>query len=576
MSRDGHRGVAALIRDYRKFAGARLWLALALMLLGAFAEGFGILVLVPLAAIAIDGDGATGPVSRFARLADWVPADSRFLAALILFVVAMGARSLLLFLRERELARLQYGYEASLRLRAAATLARRGWHFATQIGQAGMQALLLTNVPRAALAVGQAQLFATAFIMLAVQLLLALLLSPVLAAIAATILVAGSIASIRWTRRSVASGIAFNDRSEESTGSGFRLHAGIKGALAQGTVPQFLAEYRSSLDGQKGESVRFAVDIASARQTAAFGAAIAAALILFVGFRLLHLPFAILVPALVLFARMAAPAQVLQHSAQFVGNCSPAFAAIDERLGPLAELRDRGRQIEPMKWTELRLEQAGFQYSSGHGLVDASLALRRGEWLGVGGPSGAGKTTLVDLIAGLVASDSGRVLVDGRELDPSTMEGWRAGLAYVGQEGSVFDDSVRGNLTADGAKADEPALWQALALAGLEGRIRALPAGLDERVGDRGSQLSGGERQRLALARALLRQPRLLILDEATSALDVDGETQLLERLRALDPRPAAIVVAHRPSTLAHCDSVINIRHGAADKSLDSKRLGSS
>jgi ATP-binding cassette subfamily C protein len=130
----------------------------------------------------------------------------------------------------------------------------------------------------------------------------------------------------------------------------------------------------------------------------------------------------------------------------------------------------------------------------------------------------------------------------------------------------VFNDSVRGNLLAEGATADDDALWNALDLVGLSDRIRAFPAGLDESVGDRGSQLSGGERQRLVIARALLRRPSLLILDEATAALDTASEGTLFERLRSIEPRPSALVVAHRDSTLAHCDSTLRIRHGTLEK----------
>ncbi len=137
----------------------------------------------------------------------------------------------------------------------------------------------------------------------------------------------------------------------------------------------------------------------------------------------------------------------------------------------------------------------------------------------------------------------------------------------------MFDDSIRGNLLAEGARADEPALWAALELAGLAKRVRAFPGGLDEPVGDRGSQLSGGERQRLAIARAMLRSPSLLILDEATAALDAKSEAELIDRLRALEPRPAALVVAHRESTLAHCDRVVAIGHGKVEKSGDPTSL---
>ena len=125
----------------------------------------------------------------------------------------------------------------------------------------------------------------------------------------------------------------------------------------------------------------------------------------------------------------------------------------------------------------------------------------------------------------------------------------------------MFNDSVRANLNAGREPADDDALRRVLDLVGLAERIRSFPQGLEQDVGDRGSQLSGGERQRLVLARGLLRAPSLLILDEATAALDPESEARLLERLRQLEPRPAALIVAHRQSTLAHCDSVISIRH---------------
>src|SRR3982751_2106468 len=151
MNRAESGGTAALLRDYREFAGGRLAVAFLLMLLGALAEGFGILMIVPLVSVAL-GQGS-GMVARYGGgLIDRIAPDHRFIAALALFVGAMAVRSALLFARDIELARLQAGYETSLRLRAAATLAGRGWSFAGRIGQAGMQSLLLNDVPRAGLA----------------------------------------------------------------------------------------------------------------------------------------------------------------------------------------------------------------------------------------------------------------------------------------------------------------------------------------------------------------------------------------------------------------------------------------
>ena len=568
MNRAATSGVAALLRDYRTFAGARLWLALGLMLLGSIAEGFGLLLIVPLASMAM-GSG-TGVPQSIAGWTDSLAGDHRLSIGLTLFVAAMAVRSGLLYARDLLLARLEADYEASLRLRAAGTLAERGWAFASRVGQAGMQSLLLYDIPRAGAATSYLQQLAIAAVMLVVQLALAAILSPALTAVAFAIVVVGFLASAGFTRRGVRSGMALVESAEESTSSGFRMHAGLKAALAQGTAAQFLREYRSSLNAAKVEAVRFVGDLARARSLGFFGSAVAAALLLFVGVRLLALPLPVLIAALVLFARMSGPVQSLQQAVQNIAAYAPAFVAIERRVGPLVQTAATApRSVSRLDWHELKVEGASFMHGPGLGIAHASLQLGRGEWLGIAGASGGGKTTLVDLVAGLLAAQEGRISIDGRTLEGDVLDRWREGLAYVGQEGSVFDDSIRGNLLAEGAAADDATLWSALEKTGLATRVNTLRNALDQRVGDRGSALSGGERQRLAIARALLRRPSLLILDEATSALDAEGEAALLTQLQALDPRPAALVVAHRPSTLSHCDSVVTIQHGSLQGSAD-------
>jgi ATP-binding cassette subfamily C protein len=259
---------------------------------------------------------------------------------------------------------------------------------------------------------------------------------------------------------------------------------------------------------------------------------------------------------------MSGPAQLLQNSALQAAARGPSFAAIERRLGPLEWSVPERPAAEALQWKQLVLEGVGYEHQPGLGIISATLAIERGLWTGIRGASGAGKTTLIDLVAGLLAPEKGTVRVDGKLLVGEAREQWRSAIAYVGQGGNVFSDSVRGNLLAEGAKADEVDLWHALETVGLGQRVRAFPSGLNESVGDRGSQLSGGERQRLAIARALLRRPSLLILDEATAALDSGSEAELIERLKAIKPRPAALVVAHRESTLSHCDSLIAIQHG--------------
>src|SRR4029078_8833168 len=184
----------------------------------------------------------------------------------------------------------------------------------------------------------------------------------------------------------------------------------------------------------RNEWVRFARDLNSARQLAALAAAVAAALLLFFGVRVLAMPFPFLVASLALFARMAAPAQALQQSAQHLAAYAPSFVAIERRLGPLAAPRIEERTVLALDWNELRLDEAAFTHESGLGLRPLSLTLRRGEWVGIAGASGGGKTTLVDLIAGLLPPESGEIRVDGIRLEGERLDRWRGGLAFVGEE----------------------------------------------------------------------------------------------------------------------------------------------
>ena len=147
------------------------------------------------------------------------------------------------------------------------------------------------------------------------------------------------------------SGIAIHETATESANSGFRLHAGLKAALAQGTVEPFLAEYGRTLSAAASQMVKFTRDYSAAQQFAALGAALAAALLLFVGVRILHLPFPMLLASLVLFARMSGPAQRLQQAAQNIAALAPSFAAIRRRLGELVDAPASAAPHAPLQWT---------------------------------------------------------------------------------------------------------------------------------------------------------------------------------------------------------------------------------
>jgi ABC-type multidrug transport system fused ATPase/permease subunit len=187
-----------------------------------------------------------------------------------------------------------------------------------------------------------------------------------------------------------------------------------------------------------------------------------------------------------------------------------------------------------------------------------------GRTVAIVGPTGSGKSTLTSLLVRLVDPDEGRVGYDGTDLREVRQGGIAETAALVPQQTFLFDDTVRGNVSL-GAELTDEEIWEALRRAQAEDFVRELPQGLDTRVGERGTTLSGGQRQRIALARALVRHPRLLVLDDATSAVDPQVEARILHGLRdsqAHDGGSTVVVVAYRKATIALADEVVYLEHG--------------
>jgi ATP-binding cassette subfamily C protein len=184
------------------------------------------------------------------------------------------------------------------------------------------------------------------------------------------------------------------------------------------------------------------------------------------------------------------------------------------------------------------------------------------------GPSGAGKTTIVDLLTGLVRPDAGTVRVDGIPLGELDLARWRAMIGYVPQELFLLHDSVRINVSLGDPELSEADVVSALRDAGALEFVSALPEGLDASVGERGMLLSGGQRQRIAIARAIVRRPRLLVLDEATAALDAAHETAIWQTVARLGEHTAVVAISHQPALVQFADRVYRIQNGKVEREL--------
>ncbi len=211
------------------------------------------------------------------------------------------------------------------------------------------------------------------------------------------------------------------------------------------------------------------------------------------------------------------------------------------------------------------LNGVSYRYQGGEKdiLNNAAMEIKKGQSAGITGVSGAGKTTVVDIMLGLLKPREGQVLADGKSIY-SDMDGWLSQTGYIPQTIFILDGSIRENVAfgINSDEIDEDKVWNALKDAAIDEFVRNLPQGLDTWIGERGIRLSGGQRQRIGIARALYSNPSVLFFDEATSALDHETEKEVMDSINHLRGKKTMIIIAHRLSTIEQCDTVFCVENG--------------
>ena len=282
----------------------------------------------------------------------------------------------------------------------------------------------------------------------------------------------------------------------------------------------------------------------------------------FLGLVVIQMPIGSLLVMLFLLSRVVNYLSKCQRAFQQVAMRESAYwsiAAAIETARAQREPAGGSRRVELER--EIRFDDVSFGYDSAAILRQQSWVIPARALTVLVGPSGAGKTTILDLVTGLLQPDRGRILVDGVPLAEMDVRAWRGQIGYVPQESVLLNESVTYNVTL-GEPIAEDEVRAALRAADALDFVDAMPAGLDTPIGEGGSRLSGGQRQRLAIARALIHRPRLLILDEATSNLDPDAQAVVIETLCHLKGKLTMLVVAHQERLMQIADHLYRIEAG--------------
>ncbi|GAA4365190.1 ABC transporter ATP-binding protein [Hymenobacter saemangeumensis] len=264
----------------------------------------------------------------------------------------------------------------------------------------------------------------------------------------------------------------------------------------------------------------------------------------------------------ILFSQVLTPAKALSSS---FGNIQRGLVAggrvlsIIDTEPAIRDLPDA--KVLPPFEREIEFRNLAFSYGDSPVLHDINLRIRKGSTVALVGPSGGGKSTLADLLPRFYDPSQGQILIDGLDLRSCTIHSVRDQMGIVTQESILFNDTIFNNIRFN-TQATEEEVMEAAKIANAHEFIVASPEGYQTMIGDRGSRLSGGQRQRLSIARAILRNPPILILDEATSALDTESEKLVQEALQRLMQNRTSLVIAHRLSTVQHADEIVVLQRG--------------
>ena len=554
---------------------------IALTLLLTVFSGVSLLLLVPMLDV-VGLNVGTGNLGALAELAAQLFAllgvTPTLPAVLLIYVAVMIATALLERIQNVASTTLYEQFVMQLRQRLYRAVTESSWLFFTKQRGSDFTHLLTTELERVgSTASSLLSLFIKAVLTL-IYFGVALFVSPVMTLVVAASGLLLSLLLLPKTRLARLKGEGVSEAYRELYAAIQEHLSGMKVSKSHGIEEAQLELFRQRTDNTAArylDLVRNQADVGFLLQ---IGSVTTLAAILYLALQVMQLPIAAVLLLIFLFARLIPMVTGLQRGYQNVINHLPAFKRFrdfEARCLAAAEGYDRSRAAYGLE-RAIRLERLAFSYEVEGGmhptLRHLSLKIERGQTVAIVGPSGSGKSTLADLIIGLIAPDEGEIFIDDQPLTAEGRHAWRRQIGYVAQDTFMFHDTVRANLLVARPDASEDELREALRQAAAD-FVFTLPEGLDTVLGDRGVRLSGGERQRLALARALLRRPTLLVLDEATSALDTENEQRIQAAIDALRGKMTIVVIAHRLSTVKNADVIYVLEHGRLVESGDFSSL---
>ena len=557
-----------LFKDVYRVTGKRLPLLVFLTFLNALFDGATVAALLPLLKAVGGSPGGTddrvsATVNGFLTTFG-LPTTAYGIAG---FSVGLIAISAIVFLAQAYLgAKLQTEYVAVWQRRLFSSYFGSEFGFFRERRAGDLISAGITEPVRLGGAFYQANLILSSVLFIGVQIAVAFVIAPVVVGLlfgAGTFLF---VVSVGLVRRGVLVGEEMTVVNANLQSDAGELVAGAKFVKATATEDRAVERLSRTILRLRDLTFSNSYDVQIVRALFEYASALVVIALLVAGPMLLAVDVGTVVVIVAMFVRLFPKVTGLRQCQQSISLVLPAFDAVTAMVADAEKTAEQpvliGSETRLGKGpARIALEDVGVTINGRTILDGVDVTIASGEFVVLTGQTGSGKTTLLDCMLGLRRISSGVVKVDGERLDSLPAAEWRSAVGYLGQDPMLFHATIEDNLRWIRPDTTDAAIEKALKLASAEFVYR-LPEGLKTIVGDAGSRLSGGERQRIALARALLGEPRLLVLDEATSALDSETEASVVETIAQLKTSLTIVAITHRPAIVAVADRMIEVKHG--------------
>lgn len=557
------------------FSGIALYINLLGMVFTSLLESAVILLFIPMIAYSGIVDLNSGLLSNLDFLTPLLQLPTVWILVVILcfYIVIVGLQNAIHRSVTIRNATIQQSFSRQLRHETYCGLLQANWTFFLGKRRSDLVNLLTSELQRVIGGLNLFVQFVSSILFTLIQIALALWVSPELTLLVLICGVALALLSRGFLHKSKMLGRQTSELSKAYLGGITDQLNGIKDVKSNALEQSRLTWLQRLTEKMMQENLASVKLRMNSQLLYKLSSAVLIALFVFAAFRFFDTRGDQLLLVVLIFGRLWPRFLGIQSNLEQMSASVPAFKALHEiqqqydsaaELPSLLQSAHSQNELLSMR-TGMELQNVSFRYdphSETPTLQDINLFLPVNRMTAIVGRSGAGKSTLVDLLLGLIRPDSGCILLDQEPLSIEQHLAIRRSISYVAQEPFLYNMSIRDNLMMVRPDATEEQLWEALAFSSSDDFVRNLPQAIDTIIGDRGIRLSGGERQRLVLARAMIRQPSILILDEATSALDTENERKIQEAIDRLKGSMTVIVVAHRLSTIRHADQVVVIENG--------------